>query len=75
MKTIIITYILPPIPDRSHDWCAYFDGQEEEGPYGYGPTAYEALDSLFQYFEESELDNEYRLIQDGVEQPYNGTVH
>jgi hypothetical protein len=40
---IITRHIYPPIPDRSNDWCAYFDGQEETGNYGYGPTEQDAV--------------------------------
>lgn len=43
---IITTPICPPIPDRSHDWCAYVDGREEEGNYGYGRTEIAALADL-----------------------------
>ena len=37
----------PPIPDRRFDWCAYFDGEEETGRYGWGETAEAALRALF----------------------------
>lgn len=43
----IVTVVLhPPIPIRSHDWCAYRDGEEERGRYGYGRTEQEAIDNL-----------------------------
>ena len=43
----IITHnIFPPIPDRTHDWCAYRDGEEENGNYGYGRTEQEAIADL-----------------------------
>ncbi len=37
------TYIYPPVPFRSHDWCAYDADDEGEGPTGYGETEVEAL--------------------------------
>lgn len=30
------------------DWCAYYDGHEEEGNYGYGRTEAEAIEDLKQ---------------------------
>lgn len=43
---IVTSHIYPPIPDRRFDWCAYFDGEEEKGGYGYGRTEQEAIDDL-----------------------------
>lgn len=43
---IVTSFIYPPIPIRSFDWCAYRDGQEELGGYGYGRTEQEAIDDL-----------------------------
>jgi hypothetical protein len=43
MKKIVTSYVCPPIPDRNFDWCAYFDGEEEAGGYGYGATEAEAI--------------------------------
>jgi hypothetical protein len=42
----VVTYEFPPIPDRQFDWCAYQDGEEEEGLRGYGKTKREALVNL-----------------------------
>lgn len=45
----IVTYnTFPPIPTRQFDWCAYFDGEEERGGYGYGPTEQEAILDLIE---------------------------
>lgn len=44
-RKIITQHVCPPIPIRSHDWCAYYDGREE-GPIGWGATKQEALDGL-----------------------------
>jgi len=43
---IISVHVRPPIPDRRWDWCAYRDGQEELGHYGWGATEAEALADL-----------------------------
>lgn len=40
---IVVYYENPPIPDRSHDWQAYYEGQEEMGQYGEGSTPYMAI--------------------------------
>ena len=42
-KRVVTSHICPPIPFRSMDWCAYFDGEEERGGYGYGSTEAEAI--------------------------------
>lgn len=31
------------LPDRSHDFCAHYDGEEENGGYGYGATPEAAI--------------------------------
>ena len=43
--------ICPPIPDRRHDWTAWVDGKEEDGPYGYGPTEQDAINDLKEHLE------------------------
>lgn len=40
------TYICPPIPYRNLDWCAHYDGFEEDGEYGWGETEAEAVEDL-----------------------------
>ena len=42
MGKLVTSHIYPPIPDRSHDWCAYVEGDEEASKYGYGATEEEA---------------------------------
>jgi hypothetical protein len=40
-------HIFPPIPDRSFDWLAYVDGEEEKRDFSaYAPTETEALKAL-----------------------------
>lgn len=48
---IITRNIFPPIPDRQFDWCAYRDGEEERGHYGYGPTEHTAIADLIENVE------------------------
>jgi hypothetical protein len=43
---IITQHVLPPIPTRNFDWCAYWDGWEEEGNYGWGETEELAIHDL-----------------------------
>ena len=50
---IVVTHVYPPIPFRNFDWCAYVEGTEETGRYGYGRTKQEAIDELMERIEES----------------------
>lgn len=44
---IITDHVFPPIPERSMDWCAFFDGQEEKTRWqGWGPTEAAAIADL-----------------------------
>jgi hypothetical protein len=56
MPPKIITHnIFPPIPTRSFDWTAYYDGFEEAGGLvGYGRTKQEAIDDLVENCEAPE---------------------
>lgn len=40
---IVTSFQYPPIPIRSMDWCAHYDGCEEDGHYGWGATEAEAI--------------------------------
>ena len=51
-KEIITIFVYPPIPIRIMDWCAYYEGGEEFGKYGWGSTKEEAIEDL------KELDDE-----------------
>lgn len=58
---IITTHVFPPIPIRSCDWSAHIDGQEEDGPQGWGATEQEAREDLEdQIAEELEIEREGR---------------
>ncbi len=41
-----VLYVYPPIPIRSFDWCAYYEGDDHEGPRGWGATREEAIAEL-----------------------------
>ena len=44
-RRIITSYICPPIPIRSFDWCAMLDGDDdnERAPRGWGVTETDAI--------------------------------
>lgn len=52
-REIVTSFVHPPIPTRAFDWCAYRDGQEELGGYGYGPTKEAAVADLLATEEEN----------------------
>lgn len=43
---VVTQNVFPPIPVRSMDWCAWYDGAEECGQNGYGGTEREAVEDL-----------------------------
>jgi hypothetical protein len=53
MTRIVTTYVNPPIPIRTSDWCACIDGQEEDGPYGWGATEADAIADLKEKLEDA----------------------
>lgn len=54
---IVTQHVYPPIPSRSHDWCAHYDGDEEAGGYGYGATEAEAI---LDFFDNCQADHDAR---------------
>lgn len=52
MRKIITTFVYPPIPIRSMDWQAHFDGDEPDNEgrmrVGRGATEQEAIDNLLE---------------------------
>lgn len=54
MTKIITNHEYPPIPDRSHDWAAYYEGTEENGNYGWGKTEAEAIADLVENYGEGD---------------------
>ncbi len=53
IRKVITHHEYPPIPDRQFDWCAYFDGEEELGHYGWGRTKLEAIRDLLENYDTS----------------------
>lgn len=51
-RKIITVHVHPPIPIRTSDWCAYFDGDEETGRYGWGTTKELAVQDLTENYDE-----------------------
>jgi hypothetical protein len=49
---IVTDYVCPPIPTRAFDWCAYFEGDEEDGPRGWGASKEEAVQNLLDIVDE-----------------------
>lgn len=43
MRKIVTSHTHSPLPIRQLDWCAFYDGEEEAGGYGYGATEAEAI--------------------------------
>ena len=59
-RSIVTTFIHPPIPVRCFDWQAYYEDEgEEAGRYGYGTTKEAAIKELKQKFDWNELRNKY----------------
>jgi hypothetical protein len=46
LRKIVTEHVNPPIPDRSFDWSATFDGYEPGDSIGTGRTEQEAIDWL-----------------------------
>jgi hypothetical protein len=63
-RTIITSQINPPIPVRQFDWCAFYDGEEEAGNYGYGATQAEAIQDFRDNFA---ADHDERLNARGAQ--------
>lgn len=53
-KSIATVHVFPPIPCRRNDWCAYPDGEEENGNYGWGPTEAAAIADLIEILRDDE---------------------
>lgn len=53
-KQIVTVHVFPPIPCRRNDWCAYPDGEEENGNYGWGPTEAAAIADLIEILRDDE---------------------
>ncbi len=47
-RRITTTYVFPPIPVRAFYWCAHYEGEEEAGDYGWGPTEEDAIEDFLE---------------------------
>jgi hypothetical protein len=54
-RKIITSNPCPPIPSREADWCAWFDGDEESGPWGWGSTKLQSINGLIDNCEIDDL--------------------
>lgn len=48
MRKIVTHNSFPPIPTTKFDWCAFYEGQEEAGNYGYGVTREAAISDFIE---------------------------
>lgn len=62
----------PPIPDRRWDWCAYYEGDEERGRYGYGTTEAEAIADFIENWAEEYDDEDRRQREREADALHNG---
>jgi hypothetical protein len=69
---IVTVCNFPPIPDRRWDWCAYADGHEEDGRYGYGRTEAEAVEDFIANYAEEYEDAERAQREREAEAAHNG---
>lgn len=51
---IITSHEYPPIPIRTMDWLAYYEGDEDGGPQGWGSTEDEAIRDLIDNYDAPE---------------------
>ena len=56
MRKIVTTCDFPPIPIREFDWCAFYEGDEESGPRGYGATEAEAIEDFVTNYVDEEQE-------------------
>jgi hypothetical protein len=62
---LIVTHVYPPIPDRSNDWCAYYDNDVESANlYGWGSTKEAALAELAEII--AEFNESTKDLQEAI---------
>jgi hypothetical protein len=52
MRKIVTHSTHSPLPTRINDWCAFYEGEEEAGSYGYGATPEAAIDDFIENCQE-----------------------
>jgi hypothetical protein len=57
-RTIITSSTHSPLPTRINDFCAFYEGEEEAGNYGYGATPEAAIAD---FIENCQEDHDERL--------------
>lgn len=72
MGKLVTSHINPPIHDRRFGWCAYIDGDEEAGKYGYGATEEEAIDDWVETWAEEYEEAEYARRERERDAAHNG---
>lgn len=68
-RKIVTSFVNPPIPIRTHDWCAFYDGEEEAGNYGWGRTEAEAIQDFKDYCADT---HDSRIAKDEAMQRWAG---
>lgn len=59
MRKILTKFIYPPIPLRQFDWCAWYEGEEDERmDQEFGRTEQEAIEDLKTNFPRDEDENQ-----------------
>lgn len=46
LEPIFTAFDAKPIPDRDHDWCAWYDSYEPGAPLGWGASEQAAVNDL-----------------------------
>lgn len=55
-RKIITCNVMSPIPTPAFDWMAYFEGDEEAGPRGFGETEEKAVKDLTDNFPDDSVE-------------------
>lgn len=71
-RKIVTSCQYPPIPIRQFDWCAYFDGTEEDGNYGWGATEEAAIADFIENYAEEYEEEDAKQRERDAEARHNG---
>jgi hypothetical protein len=69
---IITSYVFPPIPVRHYDYCAFRQGTEVSGNYGWGASKEDAIADLITIEADAEAEAEQAdaYLRDGLHSEY-----